>query len=210
MTDITGRTDFVETWLTEMPEGKGSFATFDDIAFNINDMKNSSGVTIISLPNNLKKIDMNQTAYYWYEKNGELIMGVELEKKPQGLVVILTGKNPKFKGQPPYASDLYSEVLKDSKTHSIRLLSDVTLSDEGYNIWKNLFKNGNKITIYDAENPGRTYKTFDSIDDFDKFFKIGDTAYRRYQYVLSESNMMLAETRGSFHTRRYREMAGIL
>ena len=205
----TSRTDFIQTWLTEMPEGLGKFETFDQLEYNIADLKKNQ-LPITELGNNLKKIDLNQTAYYWYESNGVVLLGVELEKKQQGWIVRLTGKNPINRGRAPYASDLYNAVLKDSKHYSIRLISDTQLSDEGYAIWKRLFDQGHKVSVYKRNDPGKSFQTFKSIEEFDQYFQHDNTDFRQYQYVLSESGEMLAETRSFFNTRRYRELAGLI
>ena len=205
MNDITGRTDFVDTWLTEMPEGLGSFPTFDQLEYTIKD-RIKSGSPVIDVTQNTKKIVGKQVMYYWIESsNGEIILGSELQIKPQGLVVSVTGKNPKHQGKSPYASDLYNLILKDSG-ESIRLISDVSLSDEGYGIWKRLFQQGHKISVYDSTNPGKSFTTLDSIQDMDQYFAKDDTDFRRYQYVLSEAGEALAETRSYFNTRRMREL----
>ena len=203
---VTSRTQFNETWLTEMPEGLGKFEMFDMLQYNIKDMiKNTQ--TILDLGNNLKKIDLQQSVYYWYEQSGEILLGAELFKAPQGWIVQLVGKNPKIRGRSPFASDLYNAILQDTKS-SIRILSDKQLSDEGFEIWKRLFQQGHKISVYDATNPGKTFQTFDNINDFDTYFKNDDTTFQRYQYVLTE-NSYLAETRNNFNNRRYRELAGL-
>lgn len=205
MNDITGRTDFVDTWLTEMPQGLGSFPTFDQLEYTIKD-RIKSGSPVIDVTHDTKKIVGKQVLFYWLESsNGEIILGSELQIKPQGLVVSVTGKNPKYQGKSPYASDLYNLILKDSGK-SIRLISDVSLSDEGYGIWKRLFQQGHKISVYDSTNPGKSFTTLDSIQDMDQYFAKDDTDFRRYQYVLSEAGEVLAETRSYFNTRRMREL----
>jgi hypothetical protein len=204
----TSRTDFVETWLWETPEGLGSFDTFDQIQYNISDLRKHT-VPVQDLGAGLHKVDLNQTAYYWYERQGKIVLGVELDKRPQAWVVRLTGKNPKFQGQAPFASDLYLAVLRDIKSRSIRLLSDTQLSDEGLNIWKRLFDQGISVSVYDRNNPGQSFKTFDSLTDFDQYFKQDDSDFRRYQFVLSGASPVLAETRSFFHTRRFRELSGL-
>lgn len=204
MNDITGRTDFVETWLTEMPQGLGSFPTFDQIEYTIKD-RIKSGSPIIDVNDVAKKIVGQQVMYYWIESKGQILLATELQIKPQGLVVSVTGKNPKYQGKQPYASDLYNLILKDSGK-SIRLISDDSLSDEGYALWKRLFNQGHKISIYDRTEPGKSFQTLDSIEDMDRYFAHDDSDFRRYQYVLSESGEVLAETRSYFHTRRMREL----
>lgn len=204
MNDITGRTDFIETWLAEMPQGLGSFQTFDQVEYAIKD-RIKSGSKVIDVDSKTKKIVGQQIAYYWVESNKEILLGVELQIRPQGMVVSVTGKNPKYKGNPPYASDLYNLILYDSGK-SIRLISDDSLSDEGYEIWKRLFRQGNKISVYNREEPGKTFTTLDSIEDMNKYFGKDNTDFRKYQYVLSNSGEVLAETRSYFNTRRMREL----
>lgn len=202
----TSRIDFNETWLRESPEGQGSFETFDAIEYNIRDrLKNKSSK--ISLGNNLFKIDGEQTKYYWYEKDGRILLGVELSVRPQGLVVNLIGKNSKTKAQPPFSSDLYVEILRDNN-QSI-LFSDTQMSDEGLKIWKRLVRQGYPVSVYDRNNPGKSFKTFTDATELDQFFQDDDTDFRRYQYILSPPGEALAETRSYFNTRRYRELSGL-
>ena len=191
----TNRTDFNETWLCEMPSGLGSF-----------DML-KSGKKAVHVKDNLYKIEGEQVVFYWYEEDGTIQLGTELYRKPQGLIVSVTGKNPRLKGKTPYASDLYAAIIHDSNK-SVRLLSDTQLSDEGYAIWKKLFDLGYKISVYDTEQPGMSFKTLHSANEMDQYFAQHDINYKRYQYVLSE-NIILAETRSYFNTRRYRELVGI-
>ena len=201
----TSRSDFNKTWLYEMPEGVGKFETYDMLSYNLNSIKKSILSTAIKdLGNNLKKIDLQHSAYYWIEFNDIIIIGCELEKKPYGLVVLLTGKNPEYRGKPPFASDLYNLILKDSP-YNIRLLSDVTLSDEGNNIWKRLFNKGHKILIYDRSNPGQDFIVCNDLAEFESYFKHDDRTYQNYQYVLSENEEKLLETKFNFRMRKHRE-----
>lgn len=201
----TSREDFNETWLTEMPEGLGNFDTFDMVEYNIKDLLKHD-IKVNNLKNNLKKVDLSQTLYYWYQtSNGEIILGVELDKKPQGLIVRLVGKNPKYVGKQPFTSDLYQFILNDNKTKSLRLFSDNSLSDEGKQIWDRLFNLGLDVSVYDSLNPGKTFNTFNSKTEMDQYFKKDDRDFKRYQYVLSSPGEMLAEIRGHFNIRRLRE-----
>lgn len=204
---IDSRNDFNNTWLLEMPSGLGNFDTYEQLVYVIKD-RIKSGSKVINLQNNLNKIQGNQLLYYWYEIDNEIILGIELVIKSQGLVVDLVGKNSKYKGKPPFASDLYNIIIKDHH-QPIRILSDKQLSDEGYAIWKKLFTLGHTISIYDRQNPGQTFQTLHSINDMNTYFKHDDTNFERYQYVLSETGEMLAETRGFFNIRRYRELCGL-
>jgi hypothetical protein len=199
------REDFEKTWLTEMPVGLGQFETYDAIVYHIRDFL-SNGIEPLDLGNNLKKIELSQTVYYWVQdKANTIALGVELEKRPQALVVMLTGKNPRLKGKPPYASELYKFILEDNKHLSLALMSDESLSDEGKAIWDRLFRVGVNISVYDKKNPGKSFTTLKSKEEMDQYFKYDDSDFKRYQYVLSESGKMLAETRSYFHIRKFRE-----
>ena len=64
----TGRTDFNETWLFEMPEGMGHFETFNALEYSIHDLINS-GFTPLKINNNLYKIEGVNIVFYWIEKD---------------------------------------------------------------------------------------------------------------------------------------------
>jgi hypothetical protein len=204
----TSRTDFNETWLVETPMGvhKMGDRFFNTIADNIQDYINA-GITPEDISNGFKKIQGQQVAYYWHEDNNTITMASEFTIKPQALVVNGVAKNPNVKSSVS-AVDLYDVVLSDNHK-SIKLMSDSTLSDDGYNLWKRLLRSGHTISVYNQINPGQSLVSLKTIDDMDNFFKHGDKDYRRWQYVLSESNIKLAETRSYFNTRRMRELSGM-
>ena len=130
------RESFVDTWLCEAPMGIPGGETYSTLKFNIRDLL-QNGHESIKVNDQLNKLKVRDLFYYWYGTDIDIKLAVELTQKPQGLVVSLIGKDPKLKGKAPWASDLYSDILKDSD-ESIRLISDKMLSDEGYNIWKKL------------------------------------------------------------------------
>jgi len=68
---------------------------------------------------------------------------------------------------------------------------------------------GHNVSVYDRENPGASFKTFKSQKEMDNYFANDDTNFERYQYILSESGEMLAETCSYFNTRQYRELSGL-
>lgn len=203
----TSRIDFNETWLYEMPSGLGNFEIFDQLQYNILH-RIKDGSQIIQLSDNLNKIVGPQILYYWYGTKTNIILAVELEVKHQGLMVNTIGKNPKYKGEPPFASDLYNAILNDYH-RSIRILSDQQLSDEGYNIWKKLFSLGHRISVYNKDTPGITFKPFTSLEDMDQYFKHDDYDFKKYQFVLSEAGEQFSETHSHFNTRRMRELCGL-
>ncbi len=202
----TSRTDFVDTWLNEMPSGLGSFETYDGLVYTIEDLLKNNAEKI-QVDANLYKIELPSSVCYWYESDNKILLGVILDKKSQGLVVGLTGKLPSLRSKAPYASDLYHLILKDSGKN-IRILSDTQLSDQGYAVWKQLFAKGHKVSVYDRNQPGKTFKTFNDPNEMDQYFAQDDTDYERYQFVLSEQTN-IAECRSFFNIRRYRELTGL-
>jgi hypothetical protein len=202
----TNRTDFNETWLIETPMSLGKFPMYDTIEYSIKD-RIKSGSKVEDLGNGLRKIKGSQIIYYWYESAGIILLGIELNIRPQGLVVSGLGKNPSVKG-PPYASDLYDAVLKN-ENQSLRLISDADMSDDAFEIWKRLLTLGHTISVYDTSDPGTSFVSINNVDELKKYFRHDDTNYRKYRFVLSETNEVLAETRSYFNTRRMRELAGI-
>ena len=207
LSKMNNRKHFINTWLTEMPENIGYMEMFDMYEYNINDLK-KHGANIDNIKDNLYRTG-DKVINYWYEKGGDIVLGMELRKEQEGLVVTSVAKNPMFKGRPPYASDLYNEVLKDTKYH-LRIISDEQLSEEGFNIWAKLLQQGHKISIYDrgSDTPGQTLKTINTVQELKKYHE-EDTDYRDLQYILSEQSY-IAETRAFFNTRRLRELAGTL
>lgn len=202
------RTTFEKTWLLEMPEGLGTFETFDTLEYTIKDFL-KAGITPNQLSPTLNKITSGDVVIYWYHHENEILLGSELRKRPEGLVISNTGKNPRLKGKSPFASDLYAEILKDSDK-SIRFMSDDSLSDEGFKIWKRLVSLGHKVSVYDKKEPGKSFKTFTDSSELDRFLKHDDRGFKRYQYVLSESALKLTSVTAYFTLRRMRELAGIL
>lgn len=186
-----------------MPSGLGSFETFDTLDYTIRDFLRH-GISPIKLDGGLRKIETSTVVLYWFVRNEEIVIGTELYKKPEALVVSVTGKNPKFKGKAPFASDLYSAILKDSGKN-IRLMSDSQLSDEGLDLWKKMVAGGHKVSVYDRNEPGKTFASFNEPSELDAFFKYDDTDYLRYQYVLSENVLEYCSMRASFRLRLLRE-----
>ena len=202
------RSDFTESWLTEMPMGIGKMGVsfFHTMLYSLKDYIQHGG-NITTLPNGYKKMFGQQVAYYWHETSDTIDLIVELTVKPQALVVNGISKNPK--GCTIHATDMYNAILKDNHK-SIRLMSDEKLSDQGYALWKRLLSIGHRITVYDKNNPGAPIQTVDSIEDMDNFYKLGDTSATKWQFVLSESNEKLAEARSYFNTYRMRKLSGLL
>jgi hypothetical protein len=200
------RTNFNETFLSEMPNGIGVFGTYPQLVSNIKEQIDYNA-NIIQLPNNLNKIIRSTTLLYWYGDENNIILGCELRIESEGLVVSLTGKSPDYKKKPPYASELYNAILDDSN-RSLRLLSDSNLSDEGFNIWKRLFDDGRNVSIYSLNNPGQSFKPFKTFNDMEQYFAHNRLDLNKYQYVLSESGDQFGDIIAIFGIRRARELCG--
>jgi len=206
----SSRGDFIHTFLSEMPMGTPATDFLYQIEHDIREKQ--IYYTTIKVSDNLFKIEGNQLIYYWYESNGNILLGVELSKKPRGLSVNYIGK-PNKNG-PPYASDLYLDVLRDRKGIEYEgnhiIMSDSKLSDEGFNIWKRLLKDGHKMVVYDKDSPGQSYTEIHTLDELEQYFKHNDPNYQKYTYVLSENMQSIIDIRSMFRLRRTRELSGSL
>lgn len=199
------REDFEATWLAEMPVRTPPIDVIGQLSSNIKE-RISLGRTPIDLGGGFFKIEGIVT-YYWYEHNGIVLMAVELEEKPQALVVAVLGKDLSLKGRPPYASDMYSLIAKDSKK-GIRLMSDIQMTDAAMKVWKKLVSNGVVVSVYDRASPS-SYQSFRTPDELDQFFGT-DPSMKKYQFVISESGEPFADMNSLFRLRQLREHAGLL
>jgi hypothetical protein len=208
--NIDIRTNFITTFLVELPEKVLVGDSYNIIVNDINGLISDNTYPTIKVKDNLYKIEGSQIIYYWYGTPDSIFLSVELEKRPQALVVRHVGKNPTLKNKPPFASDLYNEILNDQKS-PIRLMSDDKLSDEGYNIWKKLFLAGHQIGVYNKKNPGHTFQKLSSQEEMDNFFGINKSVkdplvYKNYQYVILESRGLSSEAKIFFSNRRIWEI----
>lgn len=198
----TSRTDFNETWLSEMPSRLGNFGeTFSVLRNSITEWI-AEGYKPEKVTNNLYRLSGENIMYFWYQDNTDIVLALEIEKRPQGLAVSTVGKNPKYTGKAPYATDLYKEVL--SLVPYSLLFSDSQLSDDGIELWKNLTMDSSyKVSVYNVKDPGKTFLTIDSNEELEKYL---GPEYYNYRFVLSKKGKSLAETRSFFNIRRYREL----
>jgi hypothetical protein len=194
--------DFYESWIYESPMGAFVGNPINSLSQNIKAFREF--YPTVNINNGFKKCEGEETIYYWFENDGNIILAVEATKSPQAIKINLTGKNKNFNS--PYASKLYAAILHDQHK-PIRVVSDETMSNDGLKIWKNLIRDGFTIGIYDNQAPGRTYQKISSSDDLDQYFKHNDTSYKRYQYIISEKLQFL-ELMAKFNLRRFHELAG--
>jgi len=198
----TSRTDFIETFLLESPD-QLEINTWPIIQNDIEEFAGMFPEQVKDLGNNLKKLEFENHVFYWFEDNGNFVLGASLDKRLYALVVKIIGKNPHIKST-FHASDLYLRILKDSKKN-IRLASDRTLSNSGYKIWGRLFQSGHTILVYNSNNPGE-YIAINSEEEMKSFLGKGKA---NYQYILCESKLMMADIHMQFRTREYRRLAGL-
>ena len=199
------RTAFIESWLFEMPERVGNLDTYDVLNWTIKE-RISGGETPVEVASGLYKLG-HQTLLYWMGTPNRVDLAMELEQKPQSLVVNLTGKRPDLLGRPPHATDLYIAILNDNQTSLV--ISDTQLSDSGVNVWKKLVQLGYYITVYNTHNPGQSRKTINTPDELDLFLAFDDSDFKSWRFVLSKPGGQIGETVSAFNTRRYRELAGM-
>ena len=199
---------FEESWLEEMPVGHETGLTYNVIVNTIIDWRDVKKPVVLA--NGLHNIVGETVVLYWRQTtNNAITIAAEFRRAPEAIVVSLLGKHPALQGQPPYASEFYHDILQDSHT-AIRIMSDDKLSDEGMAVWKKLLAQGHKISVYDANSPGQSFITLSDVEDLDKFFSKTDLSYKRYQFVLTEDNIVHIETRSFFNLRRFRELSNTL
>jgi hypothetical protein len=201
--NFTGRKDFIESFLFEEPQYLES-NIWEQLKNDIYELKSRSPNKIHKLGNNFYKLEFVNDVYYWFEQNDEFILGCSLDKKVHGFVVVMTGKNPKYSKQYPYASDLYLGILKDIKDNEKSIIiSDKFLSKDGYKIWKRLLGAGHKISLYNINQPGK-FIQINSLDQLQDFMS-NEKEKREYRYVLSESEDDRQSISVSFKKRKYYE-----
>ena len=200
------RNNFDESWLIESPfitaSAANSYRVLSELIGQF--VKTDS---VINLSNNINMIDQGSVKFFWIGSAENIDVACEFSSRAECYIEMLVGRNPELSG-PPYASDLYIGILAATKK-PIKLISDSLLSGDGLNLWKRLLSMGHTISVYDSNNPGKSFSSFNNMDDLTKFCSNTNMAYTRYQYVLTESSDMLAETAHSFAIRRYREISGL-
>lgn len=199
------RTEFIESWLMEMPELTDNLEAYDILSWTIKD-RISGGETPTEVKPGIYKLG-NQIVLYWIGPPTRVDLAIELAQKAQSMVINLTGKNPQLRHKSPHATDLYTVILDDNQTSLI--ISDASLSEAGAAIWKRLVQMGYYVTVYNTEKPGHSRQTFKSPQELDAFLARDDSDYKKWRFVLSKPGMQIGETVSAFNTRRYRELAGM-
>jgi len=204
------RESFNESWLyesllLELPQRLFQpDSLFNSLVEDIKECVKLYPEYIYDLSDGWFKYEGPQRLIFWFEIKNEIVIGGEFDRKPQSTIVVFVAKNSKYKGEKPYASDLYEYVLKD-QNKSIGIESDKFLSDEGFDIWKRFLSSNHKINVYDKTKPGTTFDEIKTFDDLKKYF--GDEKINQnYRYILSENNVTHFELKVlCFGRRKFQE-----
>ena len=204
------RQEFNESWLRESPQRTADANTIEHLRYIIEEFL-AAGSSPVTVSSGFKKIESADVAYYWFEnQQGEIVLACNFDRMPQCMIVHTVGKDPRYYKKPPFAGDLYMNVLADNagkgNYNSIQVMSDDVMSDEGFSIWKRLFNQGHKISCYDHTNTAsqNSLVKIKTVDDLTQFF--GDTPdFRKYRFVLSEDAGKDMLVRSQFLGRWMRE-----
>lgn len=125
--------------------------------------------TIDNLPGGLKRHSVMDRIYYWYEKNDSILLAMVLNKKDDGnLHTRVLVKNPYHSG-PPHATDLYSAIRK-ATPNNIHIMSDYSMTPDGFKVWSRLLNLGHKIGVYDYEDTSSTIRPIENIEELKSYF----------------------------------------
>lgn len=167
---------FKKEWLFESPlsTGPSGHDPYNDLVMAIKTNIQSGNIPD-DIGNGLKKLEMVTQVTYWLEHNNTVEIIAQFEKKANGLYVELIGKRA---GSAVYASNFYEMILSNAGR---LIFSGDILSDQGLGIWKQLFKDGKKLFVYDMSDTNNN-KTIDSEQELQSYMND-----EKYRFVLSES-----------------------
>ena len=179
----SSRTDFINSWLSYVPEN-----LIDTDGQLLKRMENFD-YPIINLGNGYFKKESTNIAYYWRHDTT-----IEVLVKYQSLVVNCIAINDSS-----MLPELYQVILKDAHK-AIRLGIDM-LSEYGRTLWETLMPLGYSILVYHKKAPGATMQSIETIADMEYFFKQYDCRYKFWEYVLCNTGVDAWETVCRFRTR---------
>jgi len=200
---------FKKTFLSESPIalGKGHSNALDIISNNINE-RLQLGYKKESLGRNCFRLESESFLYYWFvNNNNEIILAVEIEKQSLAAIVRFLGKDIRYAHKEPFAYKLFEIIIEDLQK-PLRLISDESITIDGFNNWLKLFDRGYKIFIYNNENnnAGQSLKQLRSKNEMEEFYG-KEAQYKNWQYVVTESKK-IDNIIDSFMLRRTRELSG--
>lgn len=193
---VDDRQNFKTTWLSEMPGVAGTLNTFPALLFNLKSLL-KHGVEKQNVKQDIFKLLSDSVGYYWIESDGQPALIVEVKIQPDAIIVYLLGKKSDVFGKSPYASDLYEAILNDSGK-SI-LMSDEYLTDNSFDVWARLLKNGKTISVYDAKTAD--LQKIDSVEALKSFYH---SSGNRFRFILSDSALKESAIRADFNRFQFR------
>lgn len=196
------RKEFTETWLSEMPGMAGNLDLYPSLLHQLNDFL-KHGFEKAKVADNIFKLAFDDVGYYWVEVADEPVLIVEVKIKPDAYHISMTGKKSDTFGKPPYASDLYSAILKDSKKSL--LFSDEYLSDKSFDLWAKLLKSGKQISVYDTKE--MELKNISTVDELKRYYHSNGN---RFRFTLSENVIKESAIKVKFNLYRTRRENNIL
>jgi hypothetical protein len=199
---------FKKSFLSESPMniGKGHTDMCQWLSTIINEFI-TNNYHPIQLDEHYYKLEIKDEIFYWYTDQNKIILAISLEKQSYALIVRNLGKDIKYANKKPFAYELFEVILNDQKI-PIRLISDESMTIDGFKNWEKLFDIGYKIYIYNnrTNNAGQSLKQLQSKNEMEEFFKT-EKQYGDWQYVISESTG-IENIIGPFGLRRIRELSG--
>ena len=210
MIDINdGRQCFYESWVRESPARTFGSMSWQEALDQLTTSMTNNSASIKNITPNIYCLIIPDAVYIYYKDNINIKAIVQLEPKPDSLNVIATNKDPAYKGQSPYITDLYIAALSVTGDKSIRLSSDNVMTDEGFGIWQRLFNQGHIISVYDSSNFRTLPIKITNLTDLKQYFNDG-FKYKNYRFAISENLYNSEKIFGQFMVRRTRELAGIV
>jgi hypothetical protein len=199
---------FKKSFLSESPKniGKGHGYMCQWLSKIIHEFLDN-GYAQIAVTNNCFKMETKIEVYYWIvNEQNEIILATTLEKSPFAVIVRALGKDERYVHRAPFAYELFEIIINDTKS-PLRLMSDESITIDGYKNWEKLFDLGYKIFVYNNEpNAGQSMQQIKSKEEMNSFYST-EGEYSNWQYVISES-VNLDYVIGPFGLRRLRELSG--
>lgn len=158
--------------LTEMPTPldhvDSSTGMYNDVVNAVKTYDKHYPDSTKELGNGLKKKVVSDQVYYWYEKDGKIILAIYMVERDGNLVTKAIIRNPYHQGK-PYASDLYSLIRKDNPPN-VLIISDYQISRDGFKVWKRLFELGHKIGLINYKQNKQKIIPINSLEELNGYY----------------------------------------
>jgi len=194
--DITGREDFVESWMVDYPFP-------DNISYDILlEFSNKGPEYVKSVVNGVVRFEYLNRIFYYTKRHLSDVIIIGARTTPESIIVAHTYIDT---DNINVVADIYDAILTDSvnDNKSLRFPFGESSSSTDIDIMSLLMGNGNVISSYDSETPMGIKKlniTMDNIDD--------DIKNRKF--VVSKNDEEYTRVMESFIIRRNRQITGRL